>query len=159
MHACTHACMHACVCTHTFIHLHPDMKSIKIKANNFYEKKNKYIHVILLQVSEVDEESFWLSYCLKAIWICIHLYTCIIKIKAMDLHLKKAKYIIWVRTRENFGKIFHNKKLRGMKKWELPPTKKIYIIFYTERAKRVRKIFGWSLYIAWKEFQIREIKG
>ena len=57
MHACTHTCMHACICTHTFVHLHPDMKSIKIKANDFYEKK-KYIHVILLQVSEENEESF-----------------------------------------------------------------------------------------------------
>ena len=33
------------------------MKSIKIKANDFYEKK-KYMHVILLQVSEVNKESF-----------------------------------------------------------------------------------------------------
>ena len=42
------------------------MKSIKIKAKDFYEKK-KYIHVILLQVSEVNEESFWLLYYLKSI--------------------------------------------------------------------------------------------
>ena len=66
MHTCTHICMHACICTHTFIHLHPDMKSIKIKANDFYEEK-KYIHVILLQVSEVNEESFRLLYYLKSI--------------------------------------------------------------------------------------------
>ena len=39
MHACTHTCMHACICTHTIIHLNLDMKSIKIKANDFYGKK------------------------------------------------------------------------------------------------------------------------
>ena len=34
------------------------MKSIKIKANDFYRKKNKFIHVILLQVSEVTRKVF-----------------------------------------------------------------------------------------------------
>ena len=58
MHACTHTCMHACICTHTIIHLNLDMKSIKIKANDFYGKKNKYIHVTLLQVSEVTRKVF-----------------------------------------------------------------------------------------------------
>ena len=59
MHACTHTCMHACICTHTIIHLNLDMKSIKIKANDFYGKKtNKYIHVILLQVSEEARKVF-----------------------------------------------------------------------------------------------------
>ena len=59
MHACTHTCMHACICTHTIVHLNLDMKSIKIKANDFYGKKqNKYIHVILLQVSEVTRKVF-----------------------------------------------------------------------------------------------------
>ena len=50
-----HRPMHA----YTRMHLHPDMKIIYIKASNLYEKKNEYIHVILLQVSEVNEESFW----------------------------------------------------------------------------------------------------
>ena len=45
MHACTHTCMHACICTHTFIHLHPDMQSIKINANDFYEKKKRNINM------------------------------------------------------------------------------------------------------------------
>ena len=58
MHACTHTCMHACICTHAIIHLNLDMKSIKIKANDFCRKKNKYIHVILLQVSEVTRKVF-----------------------------------------------------------------------------------------------------
>ena len=58
MHACTHTCMHACICTHTIIHWNLDMKSIKIKENDFYRKKNKYIHVILLQVSEVTRKVF-----------------------------------------------------------------------------------------------------
>ena len=59
MHACTHTCMHACICTHTIIHLNLDMKSIKIKANDFDGKKNnKYIHVILLQVSELMRKVF-----------------------------------------------------------------------------------------------------
>ena len=47
--------MHA----YTRIHLYPDKKIIYIKASNLYEKKNEYKHVILLQVSEVNEESFW----------------------------------------------------------------------------------------------------
>ena len=67
MHTCTHT--HVCMHAHAYarIHLHPDMKIIKIKGSDLYEKKNKYIHVVLLQLSEVNEESFWLSYCLKAI--------------------------------------------------------------------------------------------
>ena len=43
-----------------------DMKIIKIKASDLYERA-KYIHVVLLQVSEVNEESIWLLYCLKSI--------------------------------------------------------------------------------------------
>ena len=72
----THACMHTHVCMHaqpmqrTF---YSDMKIIKIKASNLYEKNSitntRKVLVIL--------------YCLKA----YHLYTCTIKIKAMDLHL------------------------------------------------------------------------
>ena len=58
MHACTHSCMHACICTHTIINLNLDMKSIKIKANDFYGKKTKYIHIILLRVSEVTRKVF-----------------------------------------------------------------------------------------------------
>ena len=60
------------------------MKIIKIKC----KKQNKYIHVILLQVSEENEESFWLSKFLKAIGICIHLYRCIIKIKVIRNQIK-----------------------------------------------------------------------
>ena len=45
MHACTHTCMHACICTHTIIHLNLDMKSIKIKANDFYGKKQTNIYI------------------------------------------------------------------------------------------------------------------
>ena len=76
----THVCMHAHANAH--IHLHPDMKIFKIKASDLYEK-NRYIHVILLQMSEVNEE-FLLLYCLKAIRICIHkLNKYIVKIKAI----------------------------------------------------------------------------
>ena len=92
VHTHTHTHVHAakcmqsctCLCTHTFIHLHPDMKIIKIKC----KKQNKYIHVILLQVSEENEESFWLSKFLKAIGICILLYRCIIKIKVIRNQIK-----------------------------------------------------------------------
>ena len=58
MHACTHTCMHACICTHTIIHLNLDLKSIKSKQMISMEKNNKYIHVILLQVSEVTRKVF-----------------------------------------------------------------------------------------------------
>ena len=65
MHACTHTCVHACICTHTIIHLNLDMKSIKIKANDFYGKK---IYTCNFTSSErSDEESFWLLYYLKSI--------------------------------------------------------------------------------------------
>ena len=79
IHACKHTCMHTHLhaakfsythpCMHPRIHLY--MRVFKIKASDHSEKKNKYIdlglHVILLQVSEVIEECFWLLYCLKAI--------------------------------------------------------------------------------------------
>ena len=66
MHACTHT--HVCMHVYARIHLYicTLMKSIKIKANDFHEKK-KYMHVVLLQVSEVNKESFWLLYYLKSI--------------------------------------------------------------------------------------------
>ena len=62
------------MCTYTFIHLHPDIKIIKIKARDLYEKKTDKIYAcnFLLQVSEVNEENFWILYCLKAIGICMH---------------------------------------------------------------------------------------
>ena len=69
-HPCMHAHTHTHVCMHVYARIHlyicTLMKSIKIKANDFYEKK-KYMHVILLQVSEVNKESFWLLYYLKSI--------------------------------------------------------------------------------------------
>ena len=49
----------------------------------------------------------------------MHLYTCIIKMKAMDFPLLETKYLIWVRASdENFGKVIQNKKLRRIKKRE-----------------------------------------
>ena len=102
-HTHTHAakCMQSCtcICRHTFIHLHPDMKIIKIKC----KKQNKYIHVILLQVSEENEKSFWLSNFLKAIGLCIHLYRCIIKIKVIR---NQIKTFISVRASEVSEEIF-----------------------------------------------------
>ena len=92
-------CMQSCICRHTLIHLHPDMKIIKIKC----KKQNKYIHVILLQVSEENEESFWLSNFLKAIGICIHLYRCVIKIKVIR---NQIKTFFWIRASEVSQKIF-----------------------------------------------------
>ena len=86
MHACTHVCMHAYV----RIHLHPDMKIIKIKASDFYEKKNK-ICTCNFTSSEQSERSKFLVIILP---ICIHLNTCIIKSKAMDLHLEETKHTI-----------------------------------------------------------------
>ena len=41
----------------TFIHIYPGMKIIKIKSKDLSEK-SKYIHVILVQVSEVNEKRF-----------------------------------------------------------------------------------------------------
>ena len=78
----THACMHTHVCMHEH-HMQHTLcilicKSLKSKQA-ISIKKNKYI--------QVNEESLSYLYCLKSIWICIHLYTCIIKIKATDLHL------------------------------------------------------------------------
>ena len=75
IHACTHTCMHTHLHAAKFSYTHPCMhprihlytRVFKIKASDHYEKK-KYIyiyssrglHVILLQVSEVIEECFWL---------------------------------------------------------------------------------------------------
>ena len=67
MHACTHTCMHACICTHTIIHLNLDMKSIKIKANDFYRKKKQIYTCNFTSSERSDEESFWLLYYLKSI--------------------------------------------------------------------------------------------
>ena len=67
------------------------------------QKKPKYIHVILLQVSEENEESFWLSNFLKAIGICIHIYRCIIKIKVIR---NQIKTFISVRASEVSEEIF-----------------------------------------------------
>ena len=113
MHACTHTHVfrHACIYTCTTY-----MKMIKIKASDLYEKNtSKYIRAILFQMSEVNEES-----CLNDFWICIHLYTCITKIKAMDLHLWEIKYIIWVRANkasdEHFCRVMQSKKLRRVNK-------------------------------------------
>ena len=65
-HTHTHMLLNVCNHAHAYagIHLHPDMKIIKIKC----KKQNKYIHVILLQVSEENEESFWLSNFPKSYW-------------------------------------------------------------------------------------------
>ena len=72
MHTHTHVhdakCMQSCTCAHTFIHLHLEMKIIKIKC----KKQNRYIHAILLQVSEGNEESFWLSNFLLHTFIPMH---------------------------------------------------------------------------------------
>ena len=59
--------------------------------------------MILLQVSEENEESFWLSNFLKAIGICIHLYRCIIKIKGIRIQIKT---FIWIRASEVSEEIF-----------------------------------------------------
>ena len=74
--------MHACIYAQpmqTYI-LHPNMKIIKIKASDLYEKQQKiYTHergklgLFILPKSYSNLHTF----------IC--LYTCIIKIKAMDL--------------------------------------------------------------------------
>ena len=72
MHACTHACMHACICTHTFIHLHPDMKSIKIKANNFYEKKQ--IYTCNFTLSERSERGKFLVIILPKSYLNLHTF-------------------------------------------------------------------------------------
>ena len=53
MHACTYAQP-----MQTYI-LHPNMKIIKIKASDLYEKQQKNIHM--------NEESLCYLYCLKAI--------------------------------------------------------------------------------------------
>ena len=93
MHACTHTCMHmhvhtakcsynhacphnVCMCMHAYahIHLYPYMKIIEIKASDLFAmKKSKYIHVILLEVREVKEETFMLLHCIKAILISLHI--------------------------------------------------------------------------------------
>ena len=79
MHACTsmYACMHS-LCKHTFYIL--IWKSLRSKQAISMKKQQQ-------RDIQVNEESFGYLFCLKAIWICIDLYTCIIKIKAMDLHL------------------------------------------------------------------------
>ena len=48
MYACTYTCMYACICMHAYAHmnLHPDMKIIKIKASELYEKS---IYTIYLE--------------------------------------------------------------------------------------------------------------
>ena len=61
-HACIHAqpCIHTCTCCQMFIHpcmhtlklLHPDRKSFKKNAISI--KKNKFKHVILIQVSKMN---------------------------------------------------------------------------------------------------------
>ena len=61
----TYACMHTHVCMHaqsmqTYI-LHPNMKIVKIKASDLYEKKNSKKDM------QVNEERFGYLYCLKAI--------------------------------------------------------------------------------------------
>ena len=66
MHACTHTYMHACICTHTIIHLNLDMKSIKIKANDFCGKKQIYTRSFTSS-ERSDEESIWLLYYLTSI--------------------------------------------------------------------------------------------
>ena len=43
VHTPKQVCTPMYACTHTFIHLHPDMKIIEIKASDLYEKS---IHVI-----------------------------------------------------------------------------------------------------------------
>ena len=71
--------MHA----HANIHLHPDMKIIKIKASDIYGKNsNKYDYTN-------ERGNFWLFILPKSdlnLHIFIHMH-CIIKIKTMDLHL------------------------------------------------------------------------
>ena len=97
MHACTHTCMHACICTHTIIHLNLDMKSIKIKANDFYGKKNKYIHVILLQVSEVARKVFGYYIILPKIYLNLHTFIHMHYLNQSNRstsNLKESKYII-----------------------------------------------------------------
>ena len=41
--------------------LHPDMKVIKLRASDLFEKKKQQ------EIYTIDEESFGYSYCLKAI--------------------------------------------------------------------------------------------
>ena len=60
-----HACMHTDVCMHvqtlqTYI-LHPDMKIIKIKASDLYEKNNnnKYI-CIYATMRKIEQGKFWI---------------------------------------------------------------------------------------------------
>ena len=63
-------CMHA----YAHIHLYPYMKIIEIKASDLFAmKKSKYIHVILLEVREMKEETFMLLHCIKAILISLHI--------------------------------------------------------------------------------------
>ena len=105
----THACMHTHVCMHaqpmqTYI-LHPNMKIIKIKASYLYEKQQ--------QRYTSKWGKFWSLYCLKAIWICIYLYICIISIY-------KKPYILFQyeggkQERKNFGTVLQSKRLRGTK--------------------------------------------
>ena len=72
MHAHTHTHMYACISTHTFVHLHPDMKSIKIKANDFYEKKE--IHTCNFTSSERSERGKFLVIILPKLYLNLHTF-------------------------------------------------------------------------------------
>ena len=77
IHGCmhTHVCLHGHTCARIHLYIYILIKkSLKSKQGISMKKKTDKIYAcnFLLQVSEVNEESFWLLYCLKAIGICMH---------------------------------------------------------------------------------------
>ena len=74
MHARTHTCMHACtcICMNAFIHSHPGMEIIKIKASDLYEKQTQ-IYTCYFTSSEQSERGKFLVIIMPK--SCLNLHT------------------------------------------------------------------------------------